>query len=189
MTDNNFSWTPEYCKNNIEKLPKEAEIIYFDKNTKKIIKSITLWQDREHLEDSPHMEFYLDGNISVLAMKNKNGINKRKQSFYPDGKIHSYVAYKEGEQDGVDMEFYPNGQLLRKDFFEKGKPVLQSLIYHPNGMIFLTSSYSEKGDRVDIKMLDTSGIQLNKKPFYLNSKYFNLLLSLVFGTFLLAFLL
>ena len=174
MNRKNEPWTIEDYKISIGtgKLPKECEIIFYDKDSKRTIESIIHWQDEEKKIPSPEITFYMDGSLKSTGMvtegkvyqgisteyfpggelkttaAHENGKNHGKYIAYClNGNVRIEANYKNGFKDGVCKWYYPNGILHISEGSKEGVLHGHSWVYNPDGKIIQRKEY-ENGVQV-----------------------------------------
>jgi antitoxin component YwqK of YwqJK toxin-antitoxin module len=79
-------------------------------------------QDKMTSELTPHIEYYLNGNVKVKGQKNSVGQREGIwEGFYENGNISMRTPYKGGKEDGIEEEFYENGIIRYRTPFKDGK--------------------------------------------------------------------
>jgi antitoxin component YwqK of YwqJK toxin-antitoxin module len=73
-------------------------------------------------ELTPHIEYYLNGNVKVKGQRNSKGQHEGIwEGFYENGNISMRTPYKWGKEDGIEEEFYENGIIRYRTPFKDGK--------------------------------------------------------------------
>jgi antitoxin component YwqK of YwqJK toxin-antitoxin module len=73
-------------------------------------------------ELTPHIEYFLNGNVCIKGQKNPKGEREGLwEWFIENGNIYCRIPYKEGKIDGIVEKFYENKNIRWRTSYKEGK--------------------------------------------------------------------
>jgi antitoxin component YwqK of YwqJK toxin-antitoxin module len=113
------------------------------------ITKTTLWKNGEIIEETkpeltPHIEYYLNGNVKVKGQRNSKGQREGLwEWFYENGNILLRTPFKEGKEDGIEEWFWKELRNRCRTPFKGGKVDGIETFYDEQGNIVKTTLWKD----------------------------------------------